>query len=698
MEDQSILTSKAYKRVEANLKDKLKPTFLKTYPHHLMPGYNLHNDFSVDDFDLENVVGQYQDYPYHCDLPRPLLPPVKLPRNVLNEEDPALELLSLKNHINDDMQRLKQYYIKHEKELGRTCKKDIKWQHTKEAITAKVPKYVADIAEIMNMDPDPYFEGAYNWYFTGGCVIHVRLNNKSVLLFPFMGELVAAPINNVEEFLWKPVFQKATKCKLDGPLFELKHNINVNTNTILGRYKNHCNFYMLSERDTKFRLAEIHRQPSKVPYVSADLSSINTNQYCTVNIERCVTLWDITKLKYVSRNTVMQTTVVDDSWGSIKFDMLDPNVILFVDRCCLNYLDVRIPFDRPALSLCPKSVLEKCESLTLDIESRHNFCRYVASYHNVLMCDKRSPKQCVQQKWTHQFKSPPLLGQTIDREGTEFIVLTSQVPTESIIILNTWTSSETSHSFNFPFTPPHVTKTLNESQLQGMSLNPYLRNRFELCNVGSALIKNEAENIFLFLQNSVGDMYYQCITHEAILDKYSPINCKSYCILNNWENAVSSQAETIVPLTVSEKSNMQHVYECFTNRKLRLKYKKRDSDDYYVPSWKQSLEKLNCYMDILAPELLAVWEICEEVPLPLTAAPHQKVLSWLESADTKALVPSQEDSENVATPVNTQELISVSQEIDITCLDDSNVLQELLLPKVKSRPKNKDSIRKRQRT
>lgn len=72
------------------------------------------------------------------------------------------------------------------------------------------------------------------------------------------------------------------------------------------------------------------------------------------------------------------------------------------------------------------------------------------------------------------------------------------------MILNTWTSSETSHSFNFPFTPPHVLRTLNESQMQGMCLNPYLRNRFELCNIGCTAIKSEAETISLFLQNSIG--------------------------------------------------------------------------------------------------------------------------------------------------------------------------------------------------
>ncbi|XP_076178174.1 TATA box-binding protein-associated factor RNA polymerase I subunit C-like isoform X2 [Ptiloglossa arizonensis] len=560
MEDQSILMSKAYKRAESNLKAKLKSTFLRSYPHYLIPGYNLHNDFSADDLDLENVVEQYQDYPYYCDLPKPLLPPAKLPRSVLNEEDPALELLTIKNHIKDDVQRLKHYYHKHKKELGTIHKKDIKWNRRKNVVTTKIPKYVTEIATIIDMDPDPYFDGVYNWYYTGGSVNHVQLNNTSVLLFPFMDELVAAPITNVEDFLWKPLFRRASKCNITGPLYELKYNINGNTCKVLGRYKNQCNFYTLSERDNKYSLIEIHEQPSKVPFVSADLNLINTNQYCTLNVTRSITLWDITKMKHVSSNTVMETTVVNDSWGSVKFQTMDPNVILFVDRCNLHYLDVRIPYDRPALTLSPRSYLEKCERLSLDIASRHNSCRYVGTYHSILMCDNRSPNQCVQQKWTHQFKSPPLMGQVINRENKEFVVLSSQISGESTIILNTWTSSETAHSFNFPFTPPHVTKTLNESQMQGMCLNPYLRNRFDLCNIGSAVITNEVKNIFLFLQNSIGDIYYQCITHDTELNKYSPINCKSYFILNAWENAICSQTNTITPLTMSDKSNMQHIY------------------------------------------------------------------------------------------------------------------------------------------
>ncbi|KAK1127350.1 hypothetical protein K0M31_003891 [Melipona bicolor] len=384
----------------------------------------------------------------------------------------------------------------------------------------------------------------------------------------------------------------------------------------------------------------------------------------------------------------MQSTVLDDSWSSIKFQSTDPNVLLFVDRCCLHYLDIRIPFNQPALRMCPKSYLEKCEHLSVDTASRNNFCRYIGTYHSILMCDNRSPQQCVQQKWTHQFKSPPLMTSVINREDKEFVVLSSQIASETTIIVNTWTSSEISYSYNFPYTPPHIKETLNESQMQGMCLNPYLRDRFDLSNTGSFLIKDDAQNIFLFLQNSIGDIYYQCLTHDTALDKYSPINGKSFHILNAWQNAIPMEADAIVPLAMSSKSNMQYPLENFTNKKLRLKYNEHNSD-CYEPSWKQSLEKLNTYTDILAPELLAVWDMCEEVPSSSTTAPHQKVLNWLESADTNTLSLSQEDIENTSTPVNTQELVSVSQQMDVIYLDDSNVFQDLL-PKVKK-------VRKRQK-
>lgn len=59
----------------------------------------------------------------------------------------------------------------------------------------------------------------------------------------------------------------------------------------------------------------------------------------------------------------------------------------------------------------------------------------------------------------------------------------------------------------------------------------------------------------------LGDIYYQCLTHNTALDKYSFINGKSCCLLKAWENAVSVQIDTIVPLTISNKLNVEHFFK-----------------------------------------------------------------------------------------------------------------------------------------
>lgn len=71
------------------------------------------------------------------------------------------------------------------------------------------------------------------------------------------------------------------------------------------------------------------------------------------------------------------------------------------------------PFEDPVLSMSPKSHLESCDDISLCIPSNRESRYYLGTTHSLLMCDDRSPEQCVHQKWTHQFRSPPLLGSTL---------------------------------------------------------------------------------------------------------------------------------------------------------------------------------------------------------------------------------------------------------------------------------------------
>lgn len=124
----------------------------------------------------------------------------------------------------------------------------------------------------------------------------------------------------------------------------------------------------------------------------------------------------------------------------------------------------------------------------------------------------------------------------------------------------------------------------------------------------------------------------------------------------------------------------------FTNRKLRLKTDREIADSFEL-IWKQSLSMLGSYVDLLAPELLAVWEMREELTAPVVTGFNQKVINWLESSTANVPTQSQDDEESSTPVVNTQELISVSQEYNLAYIEDSDMLQDMLLPGIRSGPR-----------
>ncbi|KAI4504053.1 hypothetical protein M0802_000524 [Mischocyttarus mexicanus] len=651
--------------------ERLKPGFLQKYDHYTVPGYNLNTSFGTDNRDLNYIRKFYQKFPYEHDLPKPLLPPAKLPRTVLHEEDPALEPVAVKSYMKSDINRILDYYEKRKDDFGPTPKKGVKWLKNNDNLTSAVlPRYVAELAELVELDPDPYLKGNYNWYYTGGSLTNVTLGDQTILIYPYVGELVASPLMPMENALWKPILQKSDKLNLDG--------------VILGRYKNHCILYKLTLRGNKVELFEFHKKASTLPYVSGEMCPCIEDYFCTIDVNRMLSLWNVNRKKNVASYKVIHSKVMDDSWGSIKYQLLDPHVLVFIDRCCLHYLDTRIPFDQPSLSLCPKQFLEECESLSVEKVSRHSSCRYVGTYHNLLLCDNRSPKKCVSQKWTHQFRSTPLLFSTVNRNEEEILVLSSPLVGESLMILNTWTY-ESPHSYNLPITLPSIKETLNEAQLQGLCLDPYMKNRLELCKSGSTLVTDQKGDVFFFVQTSIGDVFYQCITHKDILDKNSETKVRAISALNAWEHALTTQDNPIVPITMSSKCDMKHVYKSFKNKHLQLD-QYEELDDTFDQNWRKSIEELSSYEDILASELLAVWGISEQVSISLSATPHQKVLNWLEMNNDKATSFSLDEMEYMGTPEDTQELISVSQNPDSRYLNNSyNNEEEPFLPKVKTK-------------
>lgn len=691
------MESKALTRTKAHVKSKLKAGLLSQCSHHLIPGHNKNKPTTSNninsEFDQFSTSELFQAFPYHCDLPKPLLPPAKVRRDCCRE-DSSMQLIHTKSKIQDDINRYLELYKKHSSTLDKHMKQNVAFTKD-DNDSATISKYLFDTAKILEYDPDPTFSGNYNWYYSGGTLNGILYDTRNILVFPYSNELIALPIELREDSLFKPNYKDAAKIPIQENLYQIVCSTLNNNGRILARFKNDCVILNLFNLDKKkLNLLRIYNQPSETPYISADFDPINVNHYCSVNVDRYIKVWDLSKKKNVLlTKKVPSMRCVEDNWASVKYDDCNGNILKYTDRHCVYYYDSRSPEDRPDLKMCPKGYLEDCESLSYYIAScKSEYFSYVASNHNLCLIDSRFPETPVVKKWSHLFKRSPLYCDVLFRENHEFIVMASQVAGETAVILNDWKSTEEPpETFSMPFSPPSSMETLIALRSQGKCLDPYISNRLSLCNTGCmATIDQQSNDVFVLTQNSINDIFYQCISYQEQLDLYSLENCKALYKLKTWNRQIlkNDYHEIVAPLVVTKRTSAREMLRTFTDQKLQTSTNTNEGNQEleYTPTWKRSLAELNSFVDILASELLLPWEVVEDAPaVPITAAPHQKVLSWLGMAENNQQEPVPVDANTEGPPAvaRTQEP-DIVQRLDIFEENHDSEFIQAFLPKVKT--------------
>ncbi|XP_063981105.1 uncharacterized protein LOC135164567 [Diachasmimorpha longicaudata] len=652
------------------------------------PGLNLNKNPWIEEWNVETARNLCQPFPWHCDYPKPLLPPARLSRGVLCQGDPGLDFLWRKTYIAEDVEHMSRYFKRKLINLDLGVK-DIKFKSTGLTSTTVLPRFVADLSELMEMDPDPEFNGKYNYYFNGGSLANIKINDENILVFPYMQELISAPLVYRGSSIWRPNLKRAAKCELESQVFELKQAAYDRGYQMMARAKHSCEFFSVTQKGDKLKLMSKHRHTSSTPLISADINPFDPTEFCIVNIKETIALRNLETGKKLKAE-LMKTTV-EDKWRSVKFQKWKPHIVTLADRSSIHYLDTRCSINKPVLTMHPKPYMNDHEWISLEIPSNNEACHYVGTYQSLLMLDSRHPEDPVRQKWTHQLQSAPITGNILFNNGREVVTLATQLPGDVKIILNTWEDSDEPHSFHLPYAPPSVLDTLRESQLLGKCLDPLMRIRLKLSTAGSQLIQDESQNIYFFTQNSIGDIFYQGLNYEEVLDKNSYVNTNAYYALEVWEKRMLAQ-NYVAPLVLSDQSNMEAVFNAFTNKDLKYqapvrkiwkdrersprrkkcnegKKRKTLEEEESAPSWKHSIKRLSQYTDRLAPALLEVWEVTGQKDQGPQTGPTEKVLNWLQYSGDGTQEPllsqgalEDEGDDCVLTPVVSQELISVSQQ------------------------------------
>lgn len=556
------------------------------FPHYAVPGLNAHCDE-----DLERVIYS----PYKYTKPIPYLPPASVSVEVWAGSDPATDLLRKKLQWRADLDIQKRYYTraKKEKKLRDTLKTIIS---SKKKIWDMLPRD-AHFVELFASNPDDEFDGIYNWYYTGGCLDTMKINDKHMLLSTHgqkSDELRVIKLKRRKK-CWKPSSTVVTQqCTPDIPIYQIRGSCD--TGHLCVRQRNDCHLYSLTEELT---LQHIHSTECDTAFTGVDVSPHTAGRYATVTSRRLVEEWDASGRRTYRYSTCLDNRL-EDRWSCVSYSD-DPHGLVLADRNSVYVLDKRNKKSSEKFS--PKEETELvgvCEDISLVFPSCLNtHALYICSSHSVLLYDIRNCSKQLQH-WTHLLCSPPLLGCTVSpQQNEEIICIANQEPGEVITIVNKW-NGEVVKSQSYPQGLPNLRDTLFAANTCGLWLDPAVQHRAKLSLTGLAWLP---ELTFLS-QTSGGDVFVQRQDTEN--------DCKSVTgftkCLANWEK-VLLEGRTSSALNFTCKKSMKNAYEYIKSSRNRLPENKVQ----YIQPWELSKSQLESYVDLLAPRILEVWEI-EDVP------------------------------------------------------------------------------------
>ncbi|GJQ70351.1 hypothetical protein Trydic_g22785 [Trypoxylus dichotomus] len=199
-------------------------------------------DPSLDDFirDIETLT---ISLPY----------PISEPREIESFVDSCNKLVSDKEKYNSKVDSVVSRY-----------KKDKRWltkKYVKETKYGMLPKYVFDLAMENIKDPDIYFDGNYNWYYTGGVLDKCEIFGEDYLIFT----------NTTNLLCMRNATGKGYSIKVDvmdeSPIVNINTNCNENPIVCLRQRHNICCLELKTIDDELTYSLLMSKRSSPVPFI-----------------------------------------------------------------------------------------------------------------------------------------------------------------------------------------------------------------------------------------------------------------------------------------------------------------------------------------------------------------------------------------------------------------------------------------------
>ncbi|KAI9588904.1 uncharacterized protein LOC119644726 [Glossina fuscipes] len=523
-----------------------------------------------------------------------------------------------------------------------------------------------DMAERVFLNPDPYFHGSYDYYYTGGnlCIlpqtrqiVHVTGNNLHTLN---LGKLSREKTSDAS------MKNLATlDLKENTEIFEVQSLSPSTNSTYLNRFicrqRNVVSIYGVTDDCSKTKTLALFKNQN-TPFISVAQSMGNVDTLLISNMKQHLRQYDLkTSAPFLVKLYDVKSQKSGWLWNTIK--PWRENTFIYANEKQLSLIDLRTPSDQwPDNVNINRNGTCICDHITALTTSAFDNLLYVCTNHALHCLDIRNFKtsslvnsQNAVCRWTHQCQYAPLMMETYKDENKEYIALSSPVSGDLCICeMSRTPNSEicelapTSEkpafiykSFCLPYQPPTLMEAYNSARLQGNCLQPEanLHARLQCCTTGLKFYdlgaNDSCKRKYLIFSNSNGDVYAHTLIKRDKVETDARTTKVSNEMMGKYaENICSFQSIPLHYSDIVKLKGMRKIFRCeFLSNPSKYDFETtidaNNEDEvalrqegvnssgkrkrFHMGRWQKSSTQLHSYKDALVEDLLSIWDVDMEV-------------------------------------------------------------------------------------
>uniref|UniRef100_A0A0A1WWA4 Apolipoprotein L4 n=1 Tax=Zeugodacus cucurbitae TaxID=28588 RepID=A0A0A1WWA4_ZEUCU len=520
-----------------------------------------------------------------------------------------------------------------------------------------------ELAKRLECDPDPYFHGSYDYYYTGGnlCILgdgehilHVdgkNMDNLHVGVLPKFTSFTSSFLN--------PISSQQS----GGEVFEVRSIQNLCADSAMSfalRQRNCINFYSIPSTGKMKAITRFNS--TSTPFISFAQSPIDLSTFIITTMKQSVRVYDMT-----SRTPTLTAThdiCTRDDAMRISWNMVRPwqgQTFLYANENKFFVIDTRTTPEQWLNSCsCDETNTYDCDFISSIAKSEFRDLAYVATNHKLHCLDLRYLGGNMESgagavcRWTHQLEYAPAFMDIYQLGAVEFIALSSALADDMCICeltrehagqivedngvnvskspLKSPSKRSLYKSYCLPYQPPTLQDAYQQARSVGKCLQPDadLPTRISRCSTGLAFYdtstfaecmgEDDCDTFTLLLSsNSIGDVFAHRLIEQDTAEPEARLRSATEV-----ENTMCEYAKRVCELTqprlncteVVNLEAMRKVFRCNTlSIPLNFEEDNKTKADITpvrkrgLGRWQKPIQTLHSYKDALVQDILSIWDI-----------------------------------------------------------------------------------------